>query len=130
MQWLVEDDLNVSAELITRGQLKRELESTLQGSIFHSIRSQYRLLFSKDETIASWLSEPPQIGSHDQQLQLLRTTSEVFWTLDKAEKWFHVKHDLDYCLMWTLFTVNTLARVGADRARDAASTCSGWWRTT
>jgi predicted nucleotidyltransferase len=33
--WLVEDDLNVSAELITRGRLKRELESVLQGSMFH-----------------------------------------------------------------------------------------------
>ena len=56
--WLVEDDLNVSAELITRGSFKRGLESTLQGSMFHSIRSQFRLLFSKDETITAWLSEP------------------------------------------------------------------------
>lgn len=111
MLWLVEDDLNVSAEVITRAQFKRELETVLQGSMFHSIRSQFRLLFSKDNTITSWLSEPAQVGKHDQQLQLLRTTAEVFWTLDKAEKWFYVKHDLDYCLMWTLFTVNTLAKV-------------------
>jgi predicted nucleotidyltransferase len=109
--WLVEDDLNVSAELVTRGNLKRELESVLQGSMFHSIRSQFRLLFSKDETITAWLSEPAQIGRHDQQLQLLRTSAEVFWTLDKAEKWFYVKHDLPYSLMWILYTVNALARI-------------------
>jgi predicted nucleotidyltransferase len=109
--WLVEDDLNVSAELVTRGRFKRELESVLQGSMFHSIRSQFRLLFSKDETITTWLSEPAQIGKHDQQLQLLRTSAEVFWTLDKAEKWLYVKRDLNYSLMWILYTVNGLARV-------------------
>jgi hypothetical protein len=109
--WLVEDDLNVSAELVTRGALKRELESALQGSMFHSIRSQFHLLFSKDDTITAWLFEPAQIGQHDQQLQLLRTSAEVFWTLDKAEKWFYVKRDLDYSLMWILYTVNTLAKI-------------------
>ncbi len=111
MLWLVEDDLNVSAEVITRGQFKRELETVLQGSMFHSIRSQYRLLFSKDETITAWLSEPAQIGEHDRQLQLLRTAAEVFWTLDKAEKWFYVKRDMNYSSMWILFTVHTLAKV-------------------
>lgn len=109
--WLVEDDLNVSAEVVTRSRFKRELEGALQGSILHSIRSQSRLLFSKDDSIAAWLSEPPQIGKHDQQLQLLRTASDVFWTLDKAEKWFFVKRDLDYSLVWILYTVNTLARI-------------------
>jgi predicted nucleotidyltransferase len=109
--WLVEDDLNVAAELITRGRFKRELESALQGSISHSVRSQFRLLFSKDETITAWLSEPPQIGKHDQQLQMLRTAADLFWTLDKAEKWFYIKRDLNYSLLWILYTVNTLARV-------------------
>ena len=109
--WLVEDDLNVSAEITTRGQFKRDLESELQGSMMHSIRSQFKLLFSKEDSITAWLTEPAQIGKHDQQLQLLRTSAEVFWTLDKAEKWFYVKHDLNYSLMWILFTVNTLAKV-------------------
>jgi len=109
--WLVEDDLNVTAEVVTRSRFKRDLESALQGSIFHSIRSQFRLLFSKDDSIAAWLSEPAQIGNYDQQLQLLRTATELFWTLDKAEKWFYVKRDLDYSLVWILYAVNTLARV-------------------
>jgi predicted nucleotidyltransferase len=109
--WLVEDDLNVSADLITRGRFKRQLEGALQGSLTHSVRSQFRLLFSKDDSIAAWLSEPAQIGKRDQQLQLLRTTADVFWLLDKAEKWLYVKRDLNYSLIWILYTVNTLARV-------------------
>jgi hypothetical protein len=31
--------------------------------------------------------------------------------LDKAEKWFYVKRDLNYSLLWILYTVNGLARV-------------------
>jgi predicted nucleotidyltransferase len=109
--WLVEDDLNVSTELVTRNRFKRQLDGALQGSITHSVRSQFRLLFSKDDSIAAWLSEPAQIGKYDQQLQLLRTTADVFWLLDKAEKWLYVKRDLNYSLIWILYTVNTLARV-------------------
>lgn len=109
--WLVEDDLNISAELTTRADLKRALDSTLQGSMLHSIRSQFRLLFSKDDTITQWLSEPPEISPHDRQLQLLGTASEVFWMLDKAEKWFFIKRDLHYALLWTLMLVNSLAKI-------------------
>ncbi len=109
--WVVEDDINFSAEVITRNQFRRELEGALQGSMTHSIRSQFRLLFTKDESISAWLKEDDRVGTHDQEMQLLRTLAEVPWTLDKSHKWFEYKHDLNYALVWILQTVNTLARL-------------------
>jgi predicted nucleotidyltransferase len=111
-QWeLVENDIHVSAYVVTRNRLKRELEGSLQGSIWHSIRSQFKVLFSKDELIETWLKESKRVGAHDQEFQLLQSVSPVPYYIDKAEKWLYVKQDVNYCLMWLLFAVNALARV-------------------
>src|SRR5512142_3224068 len=38
--WVVEDDINISIDLMTRNEFRRALEGSLQGSFLHSIRSQ------------------------------------------------------------------------------------------
>lgn len=109
--WLTEDGINISASLISRNRFKRMIEGELQGSFTHSIRSQSKLLFSKDESIAAWFEETDRIGARDQEFQLLAT---VAWTpplLDKAEKWFYIKNDLNYSFLWLMYVVNNLARV-------------------
>jgi hypothetical protein len=110
-RWLDYRGINVSAEITSRSKLKRTMDGALQGSISHAIRSHARLLFCKDESIAAWYNESNRIGAHDRAIQLLRVVSSVIPTLDKAEKWLYVKDDPHYSLVWTLYTVNALARV-------------------
>jgi len=109
--WLVQDGINISASIISRNRFKRMMEGALQGSFVHSIRSQSKLLFSKDESIETWLEETDRIGARDQEFQLLRVAASVPPLLDKAEKWFYVKHDLTYSFLWIMYVVNALARV-------------------
>lgn len=109
--WLVENEANVAAFTMPRSRFKRLMEGALQGSFGHSIRSQYKLLFSKDAAIASWLVESDRVGARDQAFQLLRLAATVVPILDKAEKWFYVKDDLHYSLVWILYAVNELARI-------------------
>ena len=109
--WISADGINVFAELFTRNTFKRALEGTLQGSILHSIHSQFKLLFTKDESIAAWLNESAQIGERDLPFQLLRTTADVFYPLEKATKWLYAKRDLHYSFLWIMQAVNNLARV-------------------
>ena len=109
--WLVEDGINISASVVSRNRFKRTMEGVLQGSFVHSIRSQSKLLFSKDESIAAWFEESERIGARDQEFQLLKTASWVPPLLDKAEKWFYVKDDLDYSFLWIMHVVNQVARV-------------------
>lgn len=109
--WLTEDGINIFAEVFPRNQFKRSLEGTLQGSILHSVRSQCKLLFAKDESIATWFDESAHIGDRDQSFQLLRTASDVLYPLEKAQKWLYAKRDLNYSFLWTLYAVNALARV-------------------
>jgi uncharacterized protein len=109
--WLVEDGINVFAEVYPRSGLQRALDSALQGSVFHSIRSQCKVLFSKDASIASWFEESSRIGAHDQEFQLLRAAAAVPYPLEKAQKWLYAKRDVAYSFLWTLYAVNELARV-------------------
>jgi hypothetical protein len=87
------------------------LEGALQGSILHSVRSQCKLLFTKDESIAAWFDESARIGARDQSFQLLRTTADVLYPLEKAQKWLYAKQDLNYSFLWIMNVVNSLARV-------------------
>jgi uncharacterized protein len=109
--WLVEDGINIFAEVYPRSRLRQVLEGALQGSIVHSIRSHCKLLFSKDASITSWFEESAQIGARDQDFQLLQAAGGVFYPLEKAQKWLYAKHDMNYAFLWTLNTVNSLARV-------------------
>lgn len=109
--WLNADGINVSAEVFTRNTFKRALEGALQGSVLHSIHSQFRLLFTKDESISEWMNESARIGERDRPFQLLRTTADVLYPLEKATKWLVAKRDLHYSFLWIMHTVNALARV-------------------
>ena len=83
----------------------------MQGSFEHSIHSQSKLLFSKDESIEAWFEETDRISDRDQEFQLLRAGANVPPNLYKAEKWFYAKNDLNYSFLWLLYVVNELASV-------------------
>ena len=109
--WLVEDGINIFAEVMPRSRLKKVLEGALQGSIGHSIQSQCKVLFSKDDSITTWFETSDRIGNRDKPIQLLNAVSQVPYPLEKAQKWFYAKHDLNYSFLWILHAVNLLARV-------------------
>jgi hypothetical protein len=109
--WLTEDGINIFVEIFPRHSFKRALEGTLQGSVLHSVRSQCKLLFTKDESIVAWLDEAAEIGGHDLPFQLLRTAECVLYPLEKAQKWLTAKRDVHYSFLWLLIAVNALARV-------------------
>jgi predicted nucleotidyltransferase len=109
--WLLENGVSIWLETIPRSQLKQQFERALPGTIRHAMHSQARLLFAHDESIASWLQRTEQIGGRDQAYQLLRDSLGLPYLLEKAEKWLHVKRDPDYCFVWLLYAVSSLARI-------------------
>ncbi len=109
--WLVEDGINISASVVSRSRFKRTMEGALQGSFQHSVHSQSKLLFSKDESTEAWFEGTARIEAKDQEFQLLRVGAAVPPSLYKAEKWFYAKNDLNYSFLWLLYVVNELARV-------------------
>ncbi|MDE0425927.1 MAG: hypothetical protein OXN25_13785 [Candidatus Poribacteria bacterium] len=116
---LIEDGIPFRVELYTRSDYKKLLDRTLQGSRLHSILAESRVLFSKDSLFAvdSDVSFPVgdpsclQVGDRDKQSQLFNTAANVTGILAKAEKWLHLKHDIDYTFLYLKYAITNLARI-------------------
>ena len=110
---LSENDVNIHAELVPRGQLRQWQEAALQGSFDHSFFSRSTLLFCSDESVKTWYQNANlhNIGGRDKALQLLIVVTGLLPTLRYAEKQFYVKGDLNYSFLSILRTVESLARI-------------------
>ena len=110
---LTENDVNIHAEVVPRGQLRQWHETALQGSFDHSFFSRSTLLFCSDESIKTWYQNANlhNIGGRDRALQLLIVAAGLLPTLRYAEKQFYVNGDLNYSFLFILRTVESLARI-------------------
>ncbi len=116
---LIEDGIPFRVELYTRSDYKKLLDRTLQGSRLHSILAESRVLFSKDSLFAVDgdanfpVGDPAclQVGDRDKQSQLFNAAAGVTAILAKAEKWLHLKHDIDYTFLYLKYAIRELARI-------------------
>ena len=116
---LIEDGIPFRVQLYTRSDYRKLLESALQGSVLHSILAESRVLFSKDSlfSVDSNANVPVgdpsclQVGERDKHSQLLNAAAMVTAILAKAEKWFHLKRDMDYTFLYLTYAVRELARI-------------------
>ena len=116
---LLENGIPFRVELYTRSDYRKLLDRTLQGSRLHSILAESRVLFSKDSLFAvdgdagfpvgdtSCL----QVGDRDKQAQLFNAAAGTTAILAKAEKWLHLKHDIDYTFLYLKYAIRELARI-------------------
>ena len=97
------------------------LDGTLQGSSLHSILAESRVLFSKDSLFsvdgdANFRVGDPaclQVGERDKHSQLFNAAAFATTVLAKAEKWFHLKHDINYTFLYLMYMIGGLARIEA-----------------
>jgi uncharacterized protein len=109
---LVEAGVNIHGFLNTRSEFRRLLEGSAQRDI-HFMLARGRMLFSRDETLVEMFEarRGRSDGHRDSAVQLLNAATWYLPGFTKAEKWFHVKRDLDYCKYWILKGASTLARI-------------------
>ncbi|MDE0017874.1 MAG: hypothetical protein OXU51_16955 [Candidatus Poribacteria bacterium] len=116
---LIEEGVPILVQLHTRSAYRKMLDGTLQGSTLHSILADSRLLFSKDSLFsvdgdANFpIGDPSylQVSERDMHSQLLNAAAEATAALAKTEKWFHLKHDMDYTFLYITYLVRELARI-------------------
>ena len=116
---LIEDGIPFRIQLHTRSDYRKLLDGTLQGSSLHSILAESGVLFSKDslfsvEGNANFRVGDPsylQVGERDKHSQLLNAAAQVAAILAKAEKWFHLKRDMDYTFLYLTYAVREVARI-------------------
>ena len=116
---LVEDGIPFRVHLYTRSDYRKLLDRTLQGSSLYSILAESRVLFSKDSLFsvdgeANFSVGDPsslQVGERDKHSQLFNAAAGVTDILAKAEKWLHLKHDVNYTFLYLTYAVRQLARI-------------------
>ena len=116
---LIEEGVPILVQFYTRGAYRKMLNRTLQGSPLHSILADSRVLFSKDKLFSVdgdanfpiGDSAYLQVGKRDMYFQLLKAAADATATLAKAEKWFHLKRDMNYTFLYLTYVVNQLARI-------------------
>ena len=116
---LIEEGIPIRVQLHTRSDYRKLLERTLQGSTLHSILAESRILFSKDSLFAVdgdanfSVGDPSylQVAERDMHSQLFNAAAEATAILAKAEKWFHLKKDLNYTFLYLTYLVRVLARI-------------------
>ncbi len=106
---LVENDININAMVATRADFKRAAESAFGGSFMHSLFSRGTLVYSEDKTIDEFFAERHKIGARDREISMLRAISGLIPAIDKAHKWLRVKNDPDYCFLWIMKCLDSLA---------------------
>ena len=116
---LIEDGIPFRVELYTRSDYRKLLDRTLQGSSLYSILAESRILFSKDSLFSLdgdagfRVGDPSclKVGERDKYSQLFNAAAGTTAILAKAEKWLHLKHDVDYTFLYLTYAVRELARI-------------------
>ena len=111
---LIENGVNIHANITPRNAFKQNIESAQQGSFMHSYFSHSTLLFSRDDSIQEWYDKNANrdnIGERDKQFQLLNVITNILPSLIYAEKQFYVNKDILTSFLSLLNVVQGLARI-------------------
>lgn len=109
---LVEDEVIINTYMYTRYQFKRDFESALNSSQFHSWISKTTLLYTKDETLSKIYESLFFVGENDKDLLLLKYGTLSVAGLAKAQKYLYIKNDPVYsCYMINKLLIDELASI-------------------
>src|SRR5262245_37160277 len=68
---LVENGINIHAEVIPRSRFKKMVEGASRTAFSHSFFAQRRILASKDKSIDAWFTNANRLATKDQERELL-----------------------------------------------------------
>lgn len=109
--YLVENGVNIHAQVINRAQFRRAIDGALDSSIFQSCLAVSSLLYCTDDSVRDLYESLGSVGDRDRDLQLLKASGCALAVLAKAEKYLYLKKDVEYSFLWIMHTVGCLASI-------------------
>ena len=107
---LVEAGVTIHCFMATRSQFRKLLEGSAHGSFIHSMLGKGQMLFSRDETLVE-LRDPPRHGRATGPRSCCGSRPACFRRSRRPKKWFYAKRDYDYCFLWIMKCVDSLASI-------------------
>jgi predicted nucleotidyltransferase len=109
---LVENGIIINAFIYNRSQFKRDFDSELSSSQFHSWISKTKLIYTRDDTLKELYDNLSGVGEGDRDLQLLKYAAFSIAGLAKAQKFLYIKKDPLYSAYFILSDMlQNLARI-------------------
>src|SRR4029077_13461145 len=106
---LVENGINIHAEVIPRGRFKKMVEGASRTAFSCSFFAERQIVYSKDPSIASWFKKANSIATKDQERELLTFSTWTIHAHRHARKRLDVKEDLELAAQETLWAAHSVA---------------------
>ncbi len=118
---LVEDDIVVNVNLITRSDFKRGFEKMKGGSFLQSYYSRGKMVYTSDESLGDYFEEMKNIDRGDINLYLFYAACELVGICEKCQKWIAVKENPLYAQYYLLKAAEIIARMEVCRNGEPPS---------
>jgi hypothetical protein len=106
---LVENGINVHAEVIPRSRFKKMVEGASRTAFSHNFFAQRRIVASKDTSIDGWFKKANRMATKDQERELLAFSTWTIHAVVHARKRLEVKGDLELASQDTLGAAHSVA---------------------
>jgi hypothetical protein len=106
---LVENGVNVHAEVIPRSRFKKMVEGASQTAFSHNFFAERRIVASKDRSIDGWFKKANRLATKDQERELLAFSTWTIHACHHARKRLDIKGDLALAAQDTLGAAHSVA---------------------
>jgi hypothetical protein len=106
---LVENGINIHAEVIPRSRFKKMVEGSSRTAFSCNFFAERKLIYSKDPSIDNWFEQANSIATKDQERELLSFSTWTIHAHRHAEKRLTIKGDLELAKQEVLGAAHSVA---------------------
>ena len=121
---LVEDGINIHAQVIPRSRFKMMVEGSSRTAFSCNFFAHRKLVYSQDPSINTWFESANNVATKDQERELLTFSTWTIHALRHAQKRLELKNDIDLAFQAVLEASHSVAyteiiRIGQVWEQDA-----------
>jgi hypothetical protein len=106
---LVENGINIHAEVIPRSRFKQMVEGTSRTAFSCNFFARRQIVYSKDPSIDGWFKTANNIATKDQERELLTFTTWTIHAVRHARKRLEIKRDLELAAQEIVWAAQSVA---------------------
>src|SRR5262249_23243931 len=106
---LVENGIDVHAEVIPRSRFKKMVEGASRTAFSCNFFAERQMVYTKDASIESWFKKANSLAIKDQERELLTFSTWTIHAVRHARKRLEIKGDLDLAVQETLGAAHSVA---------------------
>lgn len=115
--YIMENDIPVILDIKEKNEFKTYLAQTNVADYYYCALSKSKILFCKDVALEEYFKESFYISDHEREVEMLLGFSEVVYNLNKVEKNFVVKNNIDNAVYFLIRVANGVSWLEVAKAR-------------